>query len=181
MNLNRCTIVLLVAVIGLAYGATAYAQAPGVLYTWGGTGDILQWKKNFGTNDALLDNSIAGELTLFEIGGTAGEDIAFSDDSNRRPVASNSKWLPSLGSSTAITPLASDTPVAHSLSNDRFQRTGTPAAGLPEGSMTRRIALGDGRMGTSTVHGSAPFSRSRRAHSRPGMRRLASSPHGNAR
>jgi hypothetical protein len=84
MNLNRCTIVLLVAVIGLAYGASAYAQAPGVLYTWGGTGDILQWKKNFGTNDAFLDNSIAGELTLFEIGGTAGEDIAFSDDSNRR-------------------------------------------------------------------------------------------------
>jgi hypothetical protein len=84
MNLNRCTIVLLVAVIGLAYGASAYAQAPGVLYTWGGTGDILQWKKNFGTNDAFLDNSIAGELTLFEIGGTPGEDIAFSDDSNRR-------------------------------------------------------------------------------------------------
>jgi len=83
MNVNRFTIYLLVAVLGLACWSTAYAQAPDVLYTWDGTGDIRDWKKNFGTNDALLDNSIAGELTIFEI-GAAGEDLSISDNSNRR-------------------------------------------------------------------------------------------------
>jgi len=84
MNLYRDTIILFVVGIGLACGSVGHAQSPGVLYTWDGTGNIQEWKKNFGTNDTFLDNSIAGELTLFETGGSAGAGIAFSDGSNRR-------------------------------------------------------------------------------------------------
>jgi hypothetical protein len=89
MNLHRYVSGLLVATIGLCCGSATWAQSPGVLYTWDGTGNIQDWKKNFGTNDAFLDNSIAGQLTLFETGATAGSTIAFSDGSNRRLESSS--------------------------------------------------------------------------------------------
>ena len=61
------------------------AQSPGALYSWGGTGDIRQWFRNFGAagSSATLDNSIAGELNLIETSGTAGASQAFTDDFNR--------------------------------------------------------------------------------------------------
>ncbi len=60
----------------------AHAQAPSTLYTWAGTGNVQQWVKNFGGNTVVLDNSIAGELTVTETGG-AGGDVAISDGANR--------------------------------------------------------------------------------------------------
>lgn len=65
----------------LAY-SSAWAQSPSVLYTWDGPPNIEDWKKNFGTNDVLLDNNIAGQLRMIEIGAT-GKDVAFSDGANR--------------------------------------------------------------------------------------------------
>jgi len=58
------------------------AQSPGALYSWDGTGNILQWFKNFGANTVTLANTIAGELTVTET-GTAGTGVAITDDFNR--------------------------------------------------------------------------------------------------
>ncbi len=69
------------AIALLAY-PSAWAQSPSVLYTWDGPPNIEDWKKNFGTNDVLLDNNVAGQLRMIEI-GAPGEDVAFSDGANR--------------------------------------------------------------------------------------------------
>ena len=81
MNLKCSLFVSLVACVALS--CTAFAQSPGVLYTWDGTGDVQQWKKNFGTNDVLLDNNIAGQLRIVEI-GSPGSDVALTDNANKR-------------------------------------------------------------------------------------------------
>jgi hypothetical protein len=76
----------LAIVLCAACMSTAHAQMPSVLYTWDNTGNaapnVENWVKNFGTNTVTLDNSILGELRISET-GTAGEDIAISDGSNR--------------------------------------------------------------------------------------------------
>ncbi len=81
MSCIRFSGLLLVAV--LAAHSTSWAQSPGVLYTWDGPASIEDWKKNFGTNNVLLDNNIVGQLRIIEI-GTPGEDVAISDGANRR-------------------------------------------------------------------------------------------------
>lgn len=63
--------------------AVAVGQSPSVLYSWDGANDIDDWKKNFGTNDVLLDNNVPGQLRIIEI-GTPGADVAISDGANRR-------------------------------------------------------------------------------------------------
>ena len=60
----------------------AFAQSPSALYTWDGAPNVEAWVKNFGANTVLLDNAIAGELRIIEIGG-AGADVAISDGGNR--------------------------------------------------------------------------------------------------
>ncbi|MAT71644.1 MAG: hypothetical protein CMJ58_19230 [Planctomycetaceae bacterium] len=62
---------------------SAQAQSPRVLYTWDGAADVDDWAKNFGTNDVLLDNNVAGQLRIVEI-GAPGEDVAIRDGANRR-------------------------------------------------------------------------------------------------
>ncbi|QEG33988.1 hypothetical protein [Bythopirellula goksoeyrii] len=81
MSRIRLSAVFLVA--ALAACSSSWAQSPSVLYTWDGAANIEDWKKNFGTNDVLLDNNIAGQLRIIEI-GAPGEDVAISDGSNRR-------------------------------------------------------------------------------------------------
>ena len=55
------------------------AQSPGAIYTWDASGNptphVENWAKNFGANNAVLDNTTPGVLTIVE-NGTAGEDIA---------------------------------------------------------------------------------------------------------
>lgn len=74
---------LAIAIAALAWGSIAHAQLPGVLYTWNGTGNIQQWKQNFGSNLGLLDNLTAGQLTIIETGPVSAE-MSISDDANRR-------------------------------------------------------------------------------------------------
>ena len=69
-------------VVFLAVASTTLAQSPSVLYTWNGTGNVQQWFRAFGTNTLTISNTTAGELTLAET-GTAGSNVAFSDDFNR--------------------------------------------------------------------------------------------------
>jgi len=80
---QRLTWLAVTVVAALAWGNVAQAQLPGVLYTWSGTGNIQQWKQNFGTNIGTLANTIDGELTITETGPLSGE-MSISDDSNRR-------------------------------------------------------------------------------------------------
>jgi hypothetical protein len=44
--------------------------------------NVENWVKNFGTNNAIIDNAVPGTLRLIETGGV-GADIAFSDGANR--------------------------------------------------------------------------------------------------
>ena len=68
----------------LATCSGAWAQSPGVLYTWDGPANIEEWAKNFGSNTVLLDNNVVGSLRIIEIGGDPGAGVAISDGSNRR-------------------------------------------------------------------------------------------------
>lgn len=68
--------------LGLLSCSPAFAQSPGVLYTWAGTGDVSDWVKNFGTNTVTINNDTAGELTIIETGDT-GQDVAIRDNFNR--------------------------------------------------------------------------------------------------
>jgi hypothetical protein len=79
MRSHRVPSALLVV---LSLTTWSLAQSPSALYTWDGTGDVRGWSKNFGANVATLSNGTAGELTISET-GTAGEDIAISDNGNR--------------------------------------------------------------------------------------------------
>ncbi|MCA9235596.1 MAG: PEP-CTERM sorting domain-containing protein [Planctomycetales bacterium] len=75
----------LLAVAAIAAGTrSAQAQSPRVLYTWDGAASVDDWAKNFGNNDVLLNNNTAGQLTIIEIGATAGADVAIRDGANRR-------------------------------------------------------------------------------------------------
>lgn len=83
MKRGKATWLAATLVAAFAWGNVAQAQLPGVLYTWNGTGNIQQWKQNFGTNLGLLDNLTAGQLTIIETGPVTGE-MSISDDANRR-------------------------------------------------------------------------------------------------
>ncbi|MBL9161854.1 MAG: PEP-CTERM sorting domain-containing protein [Planctomycetaceae bacterium] len=83
MKICRRATQLAIAIAALAWGSIAHAQLPGVLYTWNGTGNIQQWKQNFGSNLGLLDNLTAGQLTIIETGPVSAE-MSISDDANRR-------------------------------------------------------------------------------------------------
>ena len=75
--------VLAVTVFLLGQCDSATAQSPRVLYTWDGSGNIQDWKQNFGNNLGVLDNLIVGELTITETGPVT-EEISISDGANRR-------------------------------------------------------------------------------------------------
>lgn len=76
----------LFAVVSLLFSVSSggWAQSPSVLYTWEGTGDTLNWSKNFGTNDVSLSNATSGKLTITEtgVGSDAGKGVAISDSFN---------------------------------------------------------------------------------------------------
>ncbi len=80
--MNRTCMCFVVLAASLVVCSTVQAQSPGVLYTWDGTGDIQDWKRNFGATPVTLQNTIAGELTIIE--GTGGTETSYSDGSNRR-------------------------------------------------------------------------------------------------
>ncbi len=65
----------------LLVGGGLMAQSERVLYTWAGTGNVQNWVKNFGTNDATFANGTADELAVTET-GAAGSGIAISDNFN---------------------------------------------------------------------------------------------------
>ena len=83
MNRRLFVLQLLGAIALPCLSGVVVAQSPSVLYTWDGAADIDEWKKNFGTNDVILDNNIAGQLRIIEI-GAPGTDVAISDGANRR-------------------------------------------------------------------------------------------------
>lgn len=71
---------LLSATLVLGASASAEAQSPSAIYTWGGTGDVRGW---VGTTGApSLANTIAGELTITETTAT-GTTFTVRDDGNR--------------------------------------------------------------------------------------------------
>jgi hypothetical protein len=86
MKSRRLFITLVAALAFHCVALQALAQSPSVLYTWDNTGNAMPniegWAKNFGTNNATLDNSVLGALQMTET-GVAGEDIAFSDHADR--------------------------------------------------------------------------------------------------
>ena len=82
MKSYRTFATLPLASLAVILAPSAYAQTPGALYSWAGTGNIQQWFKNFGTNTVTLDNTIAGTLRVIET-GTSGSSVAISDDFNR--------------------------------------------------------------------------------------------------
>jgi hypothetical protein len=86
MSSSRFVVSLACVLICAGIASQALAQAPSAIYTWDNTGNAMpnieNWVKNFGTNNATLDNSVAGELRIIET-GTPGEDIALSDGANR--------------------------------------------------------------------------------------------------
>lgn len=80
--MKRMCVIVASLVVSFAVGTVAQAQTPGVLYTWDGTGDIQDWKRNFGASPVTLQNTIAGELTIIE--ATGGTETSYSDGANRR-------------------------------------------------------------------------------------------------
>jgi len=79
--MRRESITALSIVACLLAGGGLMAQSARVLYTWSGTGNVQNWVKNFGTNEATFSNAIDGELTVTET-GNAGTGIAISDNFN---------------------------------------------------------------------------------------------------
>jgi len=75
------TAVLGLVCLGALSSFDARAQSPSALYSWGGTGDIRAWVRNFGAT-ATLNNAVAGELQIIETGGL-GASVAISDGGNR--------------------------------------------------------------------------------------------------
>ncbi len=86
MKTQRVLFTAFVAVICGSAASLSLAQSPSVLYTWDNTGNAVPniegWVKGFGPNTVLLDNNIAGELRIIEVGG-AGASVAISDGFNR--------------------------------------------------------------------------------------------------
>jgi hypothetical protein len=69
--------------------APAAAQVPRTLYTWPGTGNIQDWDHTETANATTLTNTIAGELTVTELGDALDPDLkggahVFYDGHNRR-------------------------------------------------------------------------------------------------
>src|SRR5262245_58804691 len=73
---------LLAVAFGVLLLPRAYAQSPGVLYTWGPAG-VQDWFKNFGagSTSATLANS-GGALQITETSAVAGGSQAFTDGFN---------------------------------------------------------------------------------------------------
>jgi hypothetical protein len=86
MKSRRWLIASILAMACLCVATQVLAQSPSALYTWDNSGNaspnVENWVKNFGTNSAILDNAIFGELRIIETGG-AGANIAISDGANR--------------------------------------------------------------------------------------------------
>lgn len=81
-----CRVLCASLIILLTTASQSLAQAPSAIYTWDASGNatpnVENWVKNFGANNATLDNNTPGVLTIVETGG-AGADIAISDGANR--------------------------------------------------------------------------------------------------
>src|SRR4051812_19127371 len=84
-----------IAVLGsFALCSFANAQAPGVLYTWAGTGNIADWTSD-GPNYAAITNTIPGQITATEMGDllnpsqNIGAEVFIHDGFGRRLESSN--------------------------------------------------------------------------------------------
>jgi len=85
---------LLFATVILLWTGTTVAQTPGVLYTWPGTGNTQDWLRSGSANSTTLTNTIAGQLTVTEMGDALDPDIkggphVFYDHDNFRSEASD--------------------------------------------------------------------------------------------
>ncbi len=75
--------------IALSGYSVVFAQAPGVLYTWPGTGNVAGWTDGGGPNFGAISNSIAGQMTITESGdaldpsSSVGAEMKFH---NSRPL-----------------------------------------------------------------------------------------------
>jgi hypothetical protein len=84
----RCSVLFGVAIALLCTGAV-FGQAPGVLYTWGGTGNVAGWVDGSGPNYANISNNIAGQLTVTESGDALDPSTHIGDEvkiHNSRPL-----------------------------------------------------------------------------------------------
>lgn len=81
MSINRIVAAILLGTAMASWAQPVRGQSPRTLYTWEGTGDAVNWFKQFGANDVTIANDIAGELTITEI-GTSGAPVAVSDGFN---------------------------------------------------------------------------------------------------
>jgi hypothetical protein len=76
-------------VIALSGYSVVFAQAPGVLYTWPGTGNVAGWTDGGGPNFGAISNSTAGQMTITESGdaldpsSSVGAEMKFH---NSRPL-----------------------------------------------------------------------------------------------
>ena len=71
----------------LATCESALAQAPGIIYTWNGTGDVRGWVET--TGFGVISNTTAGQLTLVEgdpldPGSNTGPHVVIRDSYQRR-------------------------------------------------------------------------------------------------
>jgi hypothetical protein len=84
----RSSVLLSMAIAFSSYGVV-FAQAPGVLYTWNGTGNVQGWTDGGGPNYGALSNAIAGQLTITESGDALDPSSHIGDEvklHNSRPL-----------------------------------------------------------------------------------------------
>ena len=84
----RSSVLLGVAFALIGYGEL-FAQGPGVLYTWPGTGNVAGWVDGAGPNFGAVSNNIAGQLTVTESGDALDPSAHVGDEvklHNSRPL-----------------------------------------------------------------------------------------------
>src|SRR5436309_2821483 len=84
----RSSVLLGVAFALVGYGEVS-AQAPGVLYTWNGTGNVAGWVDGAGPNFGAVSNNIPGQLTVTESGDALDPSAHVGDEvklHNSRPL-----------------------------------------------------------------------------------------------
>lgn len=97
--------VLFGVAIALSSSSVVFAQAPGVLYTWPGTGNVAGWTDGGGPNFGAISNSTAGQMTITESGdaldpsSSVGAEMKFHDS---RPLEA----FPSEGGGLDLTGLS---------------------------------------------------------------------------
>jgi hypothetical protein len=98
--------VLFGVAIALLGSGPVFGQAPGVLYTWGGTGNVAGWVDGSGPNYANISNNIVGQLTVTESGDALDPSTHIGDEvkiHNSRPL----ELFPNEGGGLDLTGLSS--------------------------------------------------------------------------